>query len=62
MMQDLDTNGDGRITFEEFAVWWLSGRQGRTSALSKMFSATVKDNGARLGGGTWKKELLNLAG
>lgn len=29
-MKDLDLNKDGKISLEEFTIWWLSGRQGLT--------------------------------
>jgi len=62
MMQDLDTNRDGVISLMEFSMWWLSGRQGMTGSTTKMFASIVKDRGSRLNGGTWKQEILTLAG
>lgn len=61
MMQDLDTNRDGMISLMEFTMWWLSGRKGMTGGTTKMFAAMVKNKGSQFNGGTWKKELLQLA-
>ena len=29
MMKDMDTNGDGRISFAEFEYWWKFGQKGK---------------------------------
>ena len=28
----IDANGDGEITFDEFANWWIGGREGAPDA------------------------------
>ncbi len=33
----IDTNGDKQITFEEFALWWLSGQEGVSKDITAMF-------------------------
>jgi hypothetical protein len=39
MIRDLDMNGDGLISPEEFNLWWLNGRRGFTGAMSKLLMA-----------------------
>mmetsp|Transcript_15717 Transcript_15717/g.28724 ORF Transcript_15717/g.28724 Transcript_15717/m.28724 type:complete len:359 (+) Transcript_15717:99-1175(+) len=41
-MADLDTNGDGKISLEEFTHWWKSGRKGRTLAMRKLIRGVAK--------------------
>ena len=39
MIRDLDINGDGLISPEEFNLWWLNGRRGFTGKMSKLIMA-----------------------
>lgn len=41
-MKDLDTNKDGKISFEEFSQWWLSGRQGLAGWMRRLLIAKQK--------------------
>jgi len=41
-MKDLDQNKDGKISYDEFAVWWLSGRQGLSGWMRKLLSFKLK--------------------
>jgi len=38
MMTDLDFNKDGKISPEEFYMWWLSGRKGTTGTMKQLIS------------------------
>jgi len=35
-LKDLDQNKDGKISYEEFAAWWTSGRQGLTGIMRNL--------------------------
>lgn len=36
IIQQLDYNKDGCISYEEFRGWWLTGRQGMSASLQKV--------------------------
>ena len=57
---DLDKDRDGAIQEEEFELWWLSGRQGATGALSKVFGHAVNGYGKSIGG-VWSEEAMAFA-
>lgn len=38
MMTDLDYNKDGKISPDEFHLWWLSGRKGTTGTMKQLMS------------------------
>ena len=57
MIKDLDFNKDGKISKEEFHVWWLAGRKGQTGTMSqvlgrafggKAFFSTMSESMTRL--------------
>lgn len=35
-LKDLDQNKDGKISFQEFQTWWLSGRQGLSGTMRRL--------------------------
>lgn len=35
-LKDLDRNHDGKISYDEFSSWWLSGRQGISDTMRKL--------------------------
>src|SRR3569833_436226 len=37
-LKDLDMNKDGKISYDEFKQWWLSGRQGLSGMMRKLLS------------------------
>ncbi len=37
-LKDLDQNKDGKISYEEFSAWWLSGRQGLSSWMRRLLA------------------------
>lgn len=41
-MKDLDQNKDGKISYEEFSTWWLSGRQGLSGWMRKLLGFKLK--------------------
>lgn len=41
-LRDLDVNRDGKITFDEFTKWWLSGRQSRSPWMRRILSSKLK--------------------
>ena len=41
-MKDLDQNKDGKISYEEFSQWWLSGRQGLSGWMRKLLAFKLK--------------------
>lgn len=41
-LRDLDINKDGKITFDEFTKWWLSGRQSRSPWMRRILSSKLK--------------------
>jgi hypothetical protein len=41
MSIDLDLNKDGKISFDEFKLWWLSGRRGVTGTMSRILLAKL---------------------
>jgi hypothetical protein len=38
MMNDLDFNKDGKISPDEFHMWWLSGRKGKTGTMQQLIT------------------------
>lgn len=40
-MKDLDIDKDNRISFEEFAKWWLSGRQGLSPWMRRLLASKL---------------------
>lgn len=42
MMMDLDRNKDGKISLEEFQLWWLGGRKGATGTMSRLMEAATR--------------------
>merc|ERR1719473_6627 len=45
LMADLDGDGDGKVTFEEFRTWWTTG--GGSLTPSEQFELKWKEFGAR---------------
>ena len=43
-LQDLDQNKDGKISFDEFRKWWLSGRQGLSPWMRRLLGFKIKTN------------------
>jgi hypothetical protein len=41
MVKDLDYNGDGKISRDEFAFWWLAGRKGTTGTMSQVLTKAI---------------------
>lgn len=41
MVKDLDLNKDGKISPDEFSLWWLSGRKGSTGKMSQLVAAKM---------------------
>jgi hypothetical protein len=41
MIRDLDLNKDGKISPEEFNLWWLGGRKGSTGKMSQLLAAKL---------------------
>jgi len=41
-MKDLDINKDGKISFDEFKTWWLSGKQGLSPMMRKLLGFKLK--------------------
>lgn len=39
MIRDLDLNKDGKISPDEFNLWWLAGRKGSTGTMSQLLAA-----------------------
>lgn len=37
-LKDLDQNKDGKISYEEFSAWWLSGRQGLSGLMRRLLA------------------------
>jgi hypothetical protein len=50
MMEDLDLNKDGKISPNEFSLWWLAGRHGKVATMGKLLEAT-------LGGPEYRKSM-----
>jgi hypothetical protein len=44
LYKEVDLNKDGKISFEEFANWWRSGRHGKTFMLSDIIMKEIKGN------------------
>jgi len=42
LYKELDDNKDGKISLEEFTLWWRSGRQGKSYKLSDMVMRGIK--------------------
>jgi len=49
MIRDLDINGDGKISPDEFNSWWLAGRKGFTGQMSKLLLAKASQFKAMAG-------------
>lgn len=43
-LQDLDQNKDGKISYEEFRKWWLSGRQGLSPWMRRLLGFKIRTN------------------
>ena len=43
-IQDLDQNKDGKISYDEFRKWWLSGRQGLSPWMRRLLAFKIKTN------------------
>jgi hypothetical protein len=41
-MKLLDLNGDGKINFEEFEYWWLTGKKGKMIQLVYLKAEALK--------------------
>lgn len=41
MIADLDFDKDGKISKEEFNLWWLAGRKGQTGTMSKVLNRAL---------------------
>merc|ERR1712166_1013481 len=41
MIADIDLNGDGKISPDEFQLWWLSGRNGTTGNMSQILAGKL---------------------
>lgn len=41
-MKDLDVNKDGKISYEEFTAWWLSGRQGLSGMMRRLLAIKIR--------------------
>lgn len=41
MVADIDLNRDGKISPEEFQLWWLSGRQGCSGSMSQLLAMSL---------------------
>jgi hypothetical protein len=41
MIRDLDLNKDGKISPDEFYLWWLGGRKGSTGTMSQLLAAKM---------------------
>jgi hypothetical protein len=41
MVADIDLNRDGKISPEEFQLWWLSGRSGCSGSMSQILAAKL---------------------
>lgn len=50
MIDDLDLNKDGKISPDEFTLWWLAGRHGKVATMGKLLEA-------KLGGPEYRKSL-----
>lgn len=44
VFDELDENGDHKISFEEFSKWWKRGRHGQGATMKKMISYHAKAN------------------
>lgn len=42
VMKLLDLNGDGKINFEEFEYWWLTGKKGKMIQLVYLKAEALK--------------------
>lgn len=38
----IDTDGNGQITFDEFALWWIAGREGASESFKNYLMETTK--------------------
>lgn len=41
-IKDLDENKDGKVSFEEFRHWWLSGRQNVSPLMKRLINLVIK--------------------
>ncbi len=41
-LKDLDMNKDGKISYDEFKKWWLSGRQGLSPFMRRLLGFKLK--------------------
>lgn len=39
----IDANGDGQITFDEFASWWIGGKEGSPAGFGSSIVKFVQD-------------------
>lgn len=42
IMKNLDINGDGKISFDEFKFWWMEGRKGKLGDLVYLKAKSMK--------------------
>lgn len=41
-MKTLDTNNDGKISYDEFEYWWIKGRKGKLGRLVEMKAKALR--------------------
>ena len=56
---DIDTDGSGTITFEEFSTWFLTGKEGAPESSGQQMFNSLKDKAAALSN-EFMKELVNI--
>lgn len=40
-IKDLDTNKDGKVSLDEFRIWWLSGRQNFSQWMKRLLAVQL---------------------
>lgn len=45
-MKDIDTDGSGEITFDEFAVWFIGGREGTPQGMGGQIGSILSQSSA----------------